>query len=161
MFIQVLKLKIVYSKWFASKKLLENHIQYISESLNYYSSKYEELYLFGTFTLHKKWSFPLRISSVSKCHQICSLLRIWSHLLKKTLMENFVFYAVLFGNAYSGVLHTIFNLKNLIAKLSYFKNLEGPTVIDHILTNHTISLHHPGTYWFLWANMCCSQSFMY
>ena len=82
----------------------------------------------------------------SKCHQTCSLLRIWSHLLKKTLMENFVFYAALFGNAYSGVLHTIFNLKNLIAKLSYFKNLEGPTVIDHILTNHTISLHHPGTY---------------
>ena len=30
-------------------------------------------------SLHKKWSFPLRISS---------------HLLKKSLMENFIFYAV-------------------------------------------------------------------
>ena len=31
----------------------------------------------------------------SKCDQICSILRIWSHLLKKSLMENFVFCAVL------------------------------------------------------------------
>ena len=30
----------------------------------------------------------------SKCHQICSFLRIWSHLLKKSLMENFIFCAV-------------------------------------------------------------------
>ena len=26
-----------------------------------------------------------------KCYQIRSLLRIWSHLLKKPLMENFIF----------------------------------------------------------------------
>ena len=26
----------------------------------------------------------------SKCDQICSFLRIWSHLLKKSLMENFI-----------------------------------------------------------------------
>ena len=31
----------------------------------------------------------------SKCDQIRSLLRIWSHLLKKSLMENFVFCTVL------------------------------------------------------------------
>ena len=30
----------------------------------------------------------------SKCNQIRSLLRIWSHLLKKFLMENFIFCAV-------------------------------------------------------------------
>ena len=30
----------------------------------------------------------------SKCDQICSFLRIWSHLLKKYLMENFNFCAV-------------------------------------------------------------------
>ena len=29
-----------------------------------------------------------------KCDQILSLLRIWSHLLKKSLMENFIFCAV-------------------------------------------------------------------
>ena len=31
----------------------------------------------------------------NKCDQIRSFLRIWSHLLKKYLMENFAFYAVL------------------------------------------------------------------
>ena len=30
----------------------------------------------------------------SKCDQIYSFLRIWSHLLKKSLMENFIFHAV-------------------------------------------------------------------
>ena len=34
--------------------------------------------------LHKKWSFPLRTSLVNAT-------RIWSHFLKKSLMENFVF----------------------------------------------------------------------
>ena len=31
---------------------------------------------------------------LSKCDQIRSYLRIWSHLLKKFLMENFIFCAV-------------------------------------------------------------------
>ena len=31
---------------------------------------------------------------LSKCDQVCRFLRTWSHLLKKSLMENFVFYAV-------------------------------------------------------------------
>ena len=31
----------------------------------------------------------------SKCVQICSFLQIWSHLLKKSLMENFIFCAVI------------------------------------------------------------------
>ena len=31
----------------------------------------------------------------SKCDQTCSFLRIWSHLLKKSLMENFIFCALL------------------------------------------------------------------
>ena len=30
----------------------------------------------------------------SKCDQICNFLQIWSHLLKKSLMENFIFCAV-------------------------------------------------------------------
>ena len=30
----------------------------------------------------------------SKCDQVRKKLWIWSHLLKKTLMENFIFYAV-------------------------------------------------------------------
>ena len=31
---------------------------------------------------------------VNKCDQIRSFLRIWSYLLKKSLMENFIFSAV-------------------------------------------------------------------
>ena len=31
----------------------------------------------------------------SKCNQIRRKLRIWSHLLKKSLMENFIFCAVI------------------------------------------------------------------
>ena len=30
----------------------------------------------------------------SKCDQICGKLRIWSHLIKKSLMGNFIFCAV-------------------------------------------------------------------
>ena len=33
----------------------------------------------------------------SKCDQIRNFLRVWSHLLKKSLMENFMFSAVLFS----------------------------------------------------------------
>ena len=32
----------------------------------------------------------------SKCEQVRSFLRIWSHLLKKSSVENFIFYVVLF-----------------------------------------------------------------
>ena len=34
----------------------------------------------------------------SKCDQIRSYLRIWSHLLKKSIMENFIFCAMLLLN---------------------------------------------------------------
>ena len=37
----------------------------------------------------------------SKFDQIHRKLRIWSHLLKKSLMENFIFYAVIFACAMS------------------------------------------------------------
>ena len=54
------------------------------------------------FHCTKKWSFPLRISTVnvttstvySKYDQIRSFLRICSHLLKKSLIENFIFCVV-------------------------------------------------------------------
>ena len=48
----------------------------------------------------------------SKCDQIWSFLQLWSRLLKKTLMENFIIYAVkwsvLIGNteAYLGTCQT-------------------------------------------------------
>ena len=43
-------------------------------------------------TLHKKMFSTKDFSS--KCDQICSFLLIWSHLLNKSLIENFIFYAV-------------------------------------------------------------------
>ena len=44
-------------------------------------------------TLHKKMKFSIKNFS-SKCEQIRRKLRIWSHLLEKSLMENFIFCAV-------------------------------------------------------------------
>ena len=38
-------------------------------------------------------NFPVKDFFI-KCDQIRSFLRIWSHLLKKSLMENFIFCAV-------------------------------------------------------------------
>ena len=49
----------------------------------------------------KKWSFPLKIF-FWKCEQIRSFLRISSHLLKKSLMENFIFWAVQSTQFFSG-----------------------------------------------------------
>ena len=43
----------------------------------------------------RKMKFSIK-DFVSKCNQICSFLLIWSHLLKKVLMENFNFCAVTF-----------------------------------------------------------------
>ena len=51
--------------------------------------------LYILFSLHKKWSFPFRISSVNVIFsKFLQKLRIWSHLLKKSLMENFIFCVV-------------------------------------------------------------------
>ena len=43
---------------------------------------------------HKKWIFVLKISAVNVT-RFAGKCRIWSHLLKKCFMENFVFCAVL------------------------------------------------------------------
>ena len=40
--------------------------------------------------MHKKQSFPLRISSVNVT-KTSGFLQIWSHMLKKFLTENFIF----------------------------------------------------------------------
>ena len=44
-------------------------------------------------SLHKKMKFSIK-DFFSKCDQIRSFLRIWSHLLEKSLLENFIFCAV-------------------------------------------------------------------
>ena len=47
-------------------------------------------------SLHKKMKFSIT-DFFSICDQIRSFLLIWSHLLKKSLMENFTFCAVILG----------------------------------------------------------------
>ena len=47
-----------------------------------------------TVLLYTKIKFSIK-DIVSNGGQIRSFLRIWSHLLKKSLMENFIFYTVL------------------------------------------------------------------
>ena len=55
----------------------------------------------------QKTKFSIR-DFFSKCDQSRSFLRIWSHLLKKSLMENFIFCAVTFPLSHfipEGLLH--------------------------------------------------------
>ena len=72
----------------------------------------------GFFTQHKKWSFPLRISSVN--------LQIWSHLLKKSLMENFIFCVVSHNSKTSSI---------LVRKLKFLKKM----VVSSAKSTTTIS----------------------
>ena len=44
-------------------------------------------------TLRKKMKFSIK-DFFSKCGQIRRKMRIWSHLLKKSLTKNFIFWAV-------------------------------------------------------------------
>ena len=46
-----------------------------------------------TLTLPKKMKFSIKYF-FGKCDQIRSFLPIWSHLLKKSLMDNFIFCVV-------------------------------------------------------------------
>ena len=39
-----------------------------------------------------------------------------------------------------------YNLKNLIKESTCFKNIDNPTLIDHILTNHPKSFHLSSVY---------------
>ena len=48
----------------------------------------------------------------SKCDKICSFLRIWSRLLKKSLKENFIFCAMI-----------LLVLEKAVTNSSLFKNL--------------------------------------
>ena len=48
--------------------------------------------VYGNFNA-QKMKFSIK-DFFNKCNQIRSFLRIWSHLLKKSLMENFIFSAV-------------------------------------------------------------------
>ena len=60
-------------------------------------------------TLHKKTKFSIK-NFVSKCDQIRSSMRIWSHLLKKSLMKIFIFCAELLLPSESFFILRIYNI---------------------------------------------------
>ena len=49
---------------------------------------------FNILCTAQKMKIPIK-DFFSKCDQICSFLRIWSHLLRKSLMEKFIFCTVM------------------------------------------------------------------
>ena len=59
-----------------------------------YPNVYSSAALTLRLTLHKKWSFSIRVSLVDVT-KICRKLRIRSYFLKKSSKENFIFCAVL------------------------------------------------------------------
>ena len=40
----------------------------------------------------------------------------------------------------------LYNFANLIKKPTCYKNIDKPTFVDHILTNHAICFQHSGIY---------------
>ena len=80
----------------------------------------------STFAVIFTWNMPLLCcwisttqkmkSSIkdffSKCDQIRRFLRIWSHLLEKSLIESFIFYVV--KCQHNASIHNVFKLKSKI-----------------------------------------------
>ena len=56
-------------------------------------SYYYAIFAEGLKPLHSKWSFLLRVSTVNMIKSAVSM-RIWLHLLKKSLMQNFILCAL-------------------------------------------------------------------
>ena len=70
-------------------------------------------------TLHKKMKFSIK-DFFNKCDQIRRKLRIWSHLLKKSLMRNFIFCAAKRFDKFS------YDFKHIFSDRVYFeKSLEN------------------------------------
>ena len=67
--------------------------QILSISNVYIKCSHEYKKIFNDEYFAQKIKFSIK-DFLSKCDQMGSLLRIWSHLLKKFLIENFIFCAV-------------------------------------------------------------------
>ena len=74
----------------------------------------------GTLCMYcTKMAFSIK-DFFSKCDQIRSFLRIWSHLLNKSLMENFIFCAVIVASIISCLSNNILQKNKL--KRQYLVN---------------------------------------
>ena len=76
------------------EEVTKNHPSLVTMWFDYQKAFDSVLYkwLIKAFTAQKK-KFSIK-DFFSKCDQMRSFLRIWSHLLKKSVIENFIFYAV-------------------------------------------------------------------
>ena len=79
---------------------------------------------------------------LSKCDQIRSFLRIWLHLLKKSLMENFIFYAVLVKGMSESSLR-----KNIMAKQQTYENAKHTTIFKQLLFQLNKSTDYKSNYY--------------
>ena len=73
----------------------------------------------------------------SKCDQIRRKLRIWSHLLKKSLMKNFIFFAV-FG--FQDFIFNVFNRFFLTLSVLPNESIKTFVLKDHIFHQNMIPL---------------------
>ena len=80
-----LRTKHVKQRPLPSDKELNN------ESYDYGCNVNSRLHVSKWYDHCRKMKFSLK-DFFSKCYQIRSLLHIWSHSLKKSLMENFIFF---------------------------------------------------------------------
>ena len=65
----------------------------------------------------------------SKCDQVRSFLWIWSHLLKRSLMENFIFCAVLVVTLWKCQYCVIWTLKKVFTIASFGRNSRKMSVL--------------------------------
>ena len=88
------RLTVVNAKYIKKKMLSMYYAEFICENVN--SASNFTLLLACSKSVNvtaQKMKFSIKDFFI-KCDEICSVLGIWPHLLKKSLMENFIFCAV-------------------------------------------------------------------
>ena len=73
--------------------VVKEFVNNISPDMDKHGNISQEEYDPVTASTAQKMKLAIK-DSFSKCDQIRRILRIWSHLLRKSLMENFIFCAV-------------------------------------------------------------------
>ena len=76
----------------------------------------------------------------SKCDQIRSFMRIWSHLPKKSLIENFIFFAVIITKSTVSILMKVFWIilhRNVLQNVVMYLFKYFFSHITEIPRNHT------------------------
>ena len=90
---EVLKTKITSYQTFRRPSWFQQRKSCVRIILTILQSEYQQIFSYRSFakslSLHKKMKFSIK-EFFSKCDQIRRTLRIWSHLMKKSLMEFFV-----------------------------------------------------------------------